>query len=60
VKTVAKWRKHETADDRKTGPMHPSPTVLSANEQAMIIAFRRHTFLPIDDFYMPLNQPFHI
>ena len=44
VKTVAKWRKRETLEDRKTGP-----TVLSSSEEAMIVAFRRHTLLPLDD-----------
>jgi len=29
VKTVAKWRKRETLEDRKTGPTEPSSTVLS-------------------------------
>ena len=49
VKTVAKWRKRETVEDRKTGPTHPRSTVLSADEEAMIVAFRRHTLLPMDD-----------
>jgi transposase InsO family protein len=49
VKTVAKWRKRETVEDRKTGPTEPSSTVLSADEEAMIVAFRRHTLLPLND-----------
>ena len=49
VKTVAKWRKRETLEDRKTGPTEPSSTVLSANEEAMVVAFRRHRLLPLDD-----------
>jgi len=49
VKTVAKWRKRETLEDRKTGPTLPRSTVLSADEEAMIVAFRRHTLLPLDD-----------
>ena len=49
IKTVAKWRKGETLEDRKTGPTAPSSTVLSASEEAMIVAFRRHTLLPLDD-----------
>ena len=49
VKTVAKWRKRETLEDRKTGPTEPSSTVLSSSEEAMIVAFRRHTLLPLDD-----------
>ena len=49
VKTVAKWRKRETVEDRKTGPTDPGSTVLSSDEEAMVVAFRRHTLLPLDD-----------
>ena len=49
VKTVAKWRKRETFEDRKTGQTEPSSTVLSSSEEAMVVAFRRHTLLPLDD-----------
>ena len=55
VKTVEKWRKRETVEDRKTGPTHPRSTVLSAYEEAMIVAFRRHTLLPMDDCLYPLQ-----
>jgi hypothetical protein len=48
-KTVAKWRKRQTVEDRKTGPREPRSTVLSEAEEAMIVAFRRHTVLPLDD-----------
>ena len=49
VKTVLKWRKRATVEDRKTGPREPHSTVLSRDEEAMIVAFRRHTLLPLDD-----------
>lgn len=42
-KTVAKWRKRHTVEDRKTGPREPRSTILSKDEEAMIVAFRRHT-----------------
>jgi transposase InsO family protein len=48
-KTVAKWRKRQTVEDQKTGPKEPRSTVLSADEEAMVVAFRRHTLLPLDD-----------
>ena len=48
-KTVAKWRKRQTVEDRKTGPREPHSSVLSKEEEAMVIAFRRHTLLPLDD-----------
>ena len=48
-KTVAKWRKRKTVEDQKTGPKEPRSTVLSEEEEAMVVAFRRHTLLPLDD-----------
>ena len=48
-KTVAKWRKRQTVEDQKTGPKEPRSTVLSEDEEAMVVAFRRHTLLPLDD-----------
>ena len=48
-KTVAKWRKRQTVEDRKTGPREPRSTVLREEEEAMVVAFRRHTLLPLDD-----------
>jgi transposase-like protein len=46
-KTVLKWRKRETVEDRKTGPKDPRSTVLSEEEEAAVSAFRRHTLLPL-------------
>jgi len=48
-KTVFKWRKRATVEDRKTGPKEPHSTVPSNDEEAIIVAFRRHTLLPLDD-----------
>lgn len=48
-KTVAKWRKRATVEDLKTGPKEPRSTVLTEAEEAMVVAFRRHTLLPLDD-----------
>jgi transposase-like protein len=48
-KTVAKWRGRQSVVDRKTGPRNPHSTVLSIEEEAIIVAFRRHTLLPLDD-----------
>ena len=47
-KTVAKWRRRETVEDRKTGPKEPRSTVLTEAEEATIVSFRRHTLLPLD------------
>ena len=47
-KTVAKWRKHTTTTDAAMGPM-PASTVLTVEQEAMAVAFRRHPLLPLDD-----------
>jgi len=48
-KTVAKWKKRASVDDLSTGPREPRSTVLSVEEEAIVVAFRRHTLLPLDD-----------
>jgi transposase InsO family protein len=48
-KTVAKWKKRSFAIDLPTGPRQPKSTVLSIEDEAVVIAFRRHTLLPLDD-----------
>ena len=48
-KTVAKWKKRTSVTDVPTGPKEPKSTVLSVEEEAIIVAFRRHTLLPLDD-----------
>jgi transposase InsO family protein len=48
-KTVAKWRRRSSVNDLPTGPREPRSTVLSLEDEAIIVAFRRHTLLPLDD-----------
>ena len=48
-KTVAKWKKRCSAIDLPTGPKEPRSTVLSVGDEAIIVAFRKHTRLPLDD-----------
>ncbi len=48
-KTVAKWKKREAVTDLPTGPKDAKSTVLSVEEEAIIVAFRQHTLLPLDD-----------
>ena len=48
-KTVSKWKKRPSVVDLPTGPKAPKSTVLSGYDEAMIVAFRRHTLLPLDD-----------
>ena len=48
-KTVAKWRSRSSTVDVRPGPKDAHSTVLSIEEEAMIVAFRKHTLLPLDD-----------
>jgi transposase InsO family protein len=48
-KTVAKWKKRGSTTDLPTGPKKPQSTVLSVEDEAVVVAFRRHTLLPLDD-----------
>jgi transposase InsO family protein len=48
-KTVAKWKKRTSVQDQRTGPKDPRSTVLTLEEEAIVVAFRRHTLLPLDD-----------
>ena len=47
-KTVAKWRSRATTADAPMGPKLAS-TVLTAEQEAIAVAFRQHTLLPLDD-----------
>ena len=48
-KTVAKWKRRTAVKDLPTGPKDAHSTTLSIEEEAIIVAFRRHTLLPLDD-----------
>src|SRR3981189_2696039 len=48
-KTAAKWKKRSATADLPTGPKDPKPTSLSLEDEAIIVAFRQHTLLPLDD-----------
>ena len=53
-KTVAKWRKRPPVQDARMGP-EPAPTVLTIEQEAIAVAFRRHTLLPLDDCLFALQ-----
>lgn len=48
-KTVSKWRARGSVADRRTGPKVQHSTVLSVVEEAVVVAVRRRTLLPLDD-----------
>src|ERR671914_136930 len=47
--TVQKWRQRQTTADARMGPKGARSTVLTPEEEAIVVAFRRHTLLPLDD-----------
>lgn len=48
-KTIMKWRRRPSVEDLPMGPKAPHSTVLSIEEEALCVAFRKHTLLPLDD-----------
>jgi len=48
-KTVREWKGRSSVADMRTGPTQPRSTVLSGEEEAIVVAFRRHTLLSLDD-----------
>ena len=48
-KTIAKWPKRTSVADLPTGPREAHSSTLSAEQEAIIVAFRCHTLLPLDD-----------
>jgi len=48
-KPVMKWRNRSPVEDLPTGPKERHSTVLFVAVEAMCVAFRKHTLLPLDD-----------
>ena len=48
-RTVAKWRGRTAKVDQPTGPKASRSTILSIEDEAMIVALRKHMLLPLDD-----------
>jgi hypothetical protein len=48
-KTIAKWQQRSHVHDAPMGPKQPHSTVLTQEEEALIVTCRRHTLLPLDD-----------
>jgi transposase-like protein len=55
LKTVAKWRKRTTTTDAPMGPK-PASTVLTGEQEAIAVAFRQHTLLPLDECLYALQE----
>ena len=46
---MAKWKCRASTADHPTGPKQAKSNVLSIEEEAIIVAFRKETLLPLDD-----------
>ena len=55
-KTVMKWRKRSHTHDTPPGPKNARSTVLTSQEEAIIVAFRKHTLLGLDDCFYALKK----
>jgi transposase-like protein len=60
AKSVAKWRKRATVEDAKMGPRQPHSTVLTMEEEAMIVALRQRTLLGLDDCLYALQASMNL
>jgi len=48
-RTARKWRRRTTTADAPMGPQAPKSTVPTPAEEAIVVAFRQKTVLPLDD-----------
>jgi hypothetical protein len=48
-KPVAKWKKRTHVHDAPMGPKPPRSTILTLKQEALMVAFRKHILLPLDD-----------
>jgi len=55
-KTVIKWRHRESIEDLPMGPKERRSSVLSAMEEAAIVALRVQARLPLDDVFIALKD----
>ena len=55
-KTVAKWKRRESVHDAPMGPKEPRSTGLTKAQEALCVAFRRPTLLPLDDCLYALQD----
>jgi IS30 family transposase len=44
-----KWRRRQSVEDMPMGPQEARSSVLTVEEEALCVAFRKHTLLPLDD-----------
>jgi hypothetical protein len=55
-KTIAKWKAREFTSDERMGPKTRRSSLLSYKDEAIILAYRWRTRLPLDDAYSRLRR----
>ena len=56
LKTVATCKKRDYTHDAPMGPKQRRSTILTIEQEAAILAFRKHTLLPLDDCLYALQE----
>jgi hypothetical protein len=55
-KTIAKWKARESTSDERMGPKNPPSSLLSSEDEAIILAYRWRTRLALDDAHLRLKR----
>jgi hypothetical protein len=55
-KTIAKWKARESISDERMGPKNPRSTLLTREDEAIILAYRWRTRLALDDAHLRLKR----
>jgi hypothetical protein len=55
-KTIAKWKAREFISDERMGPKNPRSSLLTLDDEAIILAYRWRTRLALDDAHLRLKR----
>jgi hypothetical protein len=55
-KTIAKWKAREFISDERMGPKNPRSSLLTLDDEAIILAYRWRTRLALDDAHFRLKR----
>jgi transposase len=55
-KTIAKWKARDVTSDERMGPKNPRPSLLSQEDEVIILAYRWRTRLALDDAHFRLKR----
>jgi transposase len=55
-KTIAKWKARDSVSDERMGPRNPRPRLLTEKDEAIILAYRWRTRLPLNDCLVRLQR----